>query len=743
MTEAPPVAEPTDVALADAIAERYLTYALSTIVSRSLPDARDGLKPVHRRLLYAMRQLKLDPASGFKKCARVVGDVIGKFHPHGDVAVYDAMVRLAQEFALRYPLVEGHGNFGSIDGDGAAAMRYTEARLTHVAEAMLEGIDEDAVDFRPTYDGEEEEPVVLPAAFPNMLANGASGIAVGMATSIPPHNAGELCRALTLLIDDPEADTATLLATVRGPDFPTGGVVIDPPDTILRAYETGRGAFRVRARWVDEPASGGRRRIVITEIPYQVAKGRLIEAIADLLSARQPPFNAEIADESTSDVRLVITLKDRSLDPAAAMEYLFSRTELESRVNLNMNALVDGRTPRRIGLKEALRIFLDHRFEVLKRRSRYRLGRLVHRLEVLSGLLIAMANLDEVIRIIREADVPKTALMTRFSLSEVQADAILNMRLRQLHKLEEIELKREHADVLKRKAELDALLADDELCWLTIADEIAETGRRFGTDTPLGARRTTIETAATASRPAVPLHAGETGPVTVVCSARGWIRAVRGTVEDRSTLRYKEGDEEGFVIEADLADRLLLAATDGRFYTLPCVRLPAGRGFGEPIRLLVDLEDAVDPLTLSVYRAGGRLLVASSAGRGFLVEEDSVLAGTRKGKAVLTLAPGERLARCLPVAAGDDTVAALGDNRRLLVFALDETPVMARGKGVLLQRYRDGGLADVSVFAAADGLAWRAARGLRLEKDLTPWRGRRGHTGKPVPRGFPAATRFT
>ncbi|SUS07498.1 DNA topoisomerase 4 subunit A [uncultured Defluviicoccus sp.] len=734
-----------DVPLASALSERYLTYALSTIVARSLPDARDGLKPVHRRLLYAMRQLKLDPAAGFKKCARVVGDVIGKYHPHGDVAVYDAMVRLAQDFALRYPLVDGHGNFGNIDGDGAAAMRYTEARLTAVAEAMLDGIDEETVDFRPTYDGEEEEPVVLPAAFPNLLANGATGIAVGMATSIPPHNVGELCLALQHLIRHPEASVADLLAFVPGPDFPTGGIVAEPYEVIRDAYATGRGNLRLSARWHHE-RDGGENRIVITEIPYQVQKSRLIEQIAALVTgAERLAAIADIRDQSTESVRLVVVLKDRKGEPGPVMAELFRLTDLEVRIGLNMNVLVDGRTPRLSGLRELLRIFLDHRFEVLRRRTRFRLKQTEARLEIVVGLLLALADLDTVIRIIREEDEPKAALMAHFRISDVQAEAILNMRLRQLRRLNEIELKAERRTLKATRADLMALLADDSRAWATIEDELTQTAARFAGDAPNGARRTTIgltpESALSAA--ATEVVRADARPCTVVCSERGWLRVIEGSAVSPDDIRYKEGDGPRLVLNARRDDRLLIAGSNGRFYTLPVDRLPRDRGFGRPLRLMIDLADDHDVIAVFVSEPESRLLLASAQGRGFVADMASLVGQTRAGKAVLTLdSETERLFKCALIAPSDDTVAVIGSNRRLLLFPLAEMPVLNRGKGVILQRYRDATLADIRTFTYAEGLPLRSGRLLRGDVHLRGCLGRRGQGGHPAPKGLPAAPWF-
>ncbi len=737
-TEAAPAGE-IPQALTKVLGERYLAYAMSTIVSRSLPDVRDGLKPVHRRLLYAMRQLKLDPEGGFKKCARVVGDVIGKYHPHGDVAVYDTLVRLAQDFAVRYPLVEGQGNFGNIDGDNAAAMRYTEAKLTAVAAALMEGLDEDAADFRPTYDGTEEEPVVMPAAFPNLLANGAAGIAVGMATSIPPHNVGEICAALTHLIAEPDCAVEALIAHMPGPDFPTGGVLVETREAVAEAYRTGRGAFRLRARWGVEKLSHGLYQIVVTEIPYQVQKSRLIEKVAELLNDKKLPLLADIRDESAEDVRVVLEPRNRTVEPDMLMEQLFRQTDLEVRVPLNMNVLDKDAVPRVMNLKEVLRAFLDHRMEVLERRSRHRLDKIDKRLEVLEGYLIAYLNLDEVIRIIREADEPKPALIAAFGLTENQAEAILNMRLRSLRRLEEIEIRKEHDQLTAERGELLALLADEGKRWAAIAGQVAEIARQFGGATALGRRRT--ELGAAPSAVVVPIEAFiEREPITVVLSEKGWIRALRGHADNPEDMKFKEGDGLKLALKAETTDKILVFASDGRFYTLGGDKLPRGRGHGEPLRLMVDLANEAEVTALLVHKPGRKLLVASNVGRGFLVEESEVLAQTRAGKMVLNLDAGERAAFCLP--AEGDGVAVIGENRKLLVFKTEEVPVMSRGRGVILQKYRECGMADIKVFTLAEGLSWRSGERDRSEKDLTPWLGKRASAGRLPPLGFPRSNRF-
>jgi topoisomerase IV subunit A len=729
-----------NVDFADALGERYLSYALSTIMSRSLPDVRDGLKPVHRRILHAMQQLRLDPAAGYKKCARVVGDVIGKFHPHGELAVYDALVRLAQDFSQRYPLVDGQGNFGNIDGDNAAAMRYTESRLSAVAQAMLDGIDEDAVDFRPTYDGEDREPVVLPARFPNLLANGASGIAVGMATSIPPHNVGELCAALLHLIDHPVCPVGELCAHILGPDFPTGGVLVEPPENICSAYETGRGSFRLRARWTTEALGHGLYQIVVTEMPFQVQKGRLVEKIAALLEEKKLPLLADIRDESTEDVRLVLEPKSRNVEAGMLMEQLFRLTELEVRVPLNLNVLDPLGVPRVMDLKEALQAFLDHRRVVLQRRSGHRLAAVVRRMEVLRGQIIVYLNLDEVIRIIREGDDPKAEMMARWELTEVQAEAILNMRLRALRRLEEIEIRKELDGLSREETQLTALLASERRQWRAIAKEVREIAAEFGGDTALGRRRTEITAApAPIEIPAAALVERE--PVTVLCSAKGWIRAVRGHNVPAAEQKYKEGDGPRFAVNAETTDRLIVFGTNGRFYTIGIDRLPGGRGHGEPLRLMIDLPNEHDIVAMFPHRPGMELLVVASDGRGFVVDGEEAVAQTRAGKQVLT--PGEgAVARVCVQAEIGDAVALVGDNRKMLILKVDEIPLMTRGRGVILQRYKSGGLADCKVFRLADGLSWRQGERTRTETDLTPWRGTRGAAGRLAPTGFPRSNRF-
>ena len=722
-----------------AIGERYLTYALSTIMHRALPDARDGLKPVHRRILYAMRELRLAPGGAFRKCAKISGDVMGNYHPHGDAAIYDALARLAQPFAMRYPLVDGQGNFGNVDGDNPAAARYTEARLTAAAEALMEGLAEDAVDFRDNYDGTLTEPVVLPARFPNLLANGASGIAVGMATSIPPHNLGELCDACLLLIRSPGATDDKLLAKVPGPDFPTGGVIVEPPEAVARAYRTGRGGFRLRAAWEREDLGRGTWQIVVTEIPYGVPKARLVERIAELIAARKLPILADMRDESAEDVRIVLEPRSKAVDPDTLMGMLYRLTDLEVRVPLNMNVLIDGRTPRVCSLREVLRAFLDHRRDVLVRRSRHRLGRIERRLEVLDGYLVAFLNLDRVIAIIRAEDAPKPVLMAEFALSDVQAEAILNMRLRALRRLEEMELRAERDGLLVERSDLAGLLASEDAQWKRISDELRETRRAFGRG-PLGARRSRLAEAADA--PEVSLEdMVEREPVTVVCSGMGWIRAIKGHVDLASPLRFKDGDGPRFAFHAETTDRLIAFGSNGRAYTLPVASLPGGRGQGEPLRLMVDLPQEADLVALFAHVPGRRLLVASDDGHGFVAPEADLLAQTRAGKGVLT-AKGARAAVVRTVEG--DHVACVGANRKVLVFPIEDLPEMARGKGVRMQRFKDGGLSDARAFALADGLSWTETGGrTRTQRDLGDWLGRRGGSGRMAPRGFPRDNRFT
>lgn len=731
-----------DQPLGEILSERYLSYALSTIMSRSLPDVRDGLKPVHRRLMYAMYQLRLGPDTGPKKSARVVGDVIGKFHPHGDTAVYDAMVRLAQDFAQRYPLVDGQGNFGNIDGDNAAAMRYTEARLTKVAQLLLEGIDEDAVDFRATYDGDGKEPIVLPANFPNLLANGSSGIAVGMATNIPPHNVHEILEACELLMDgDPEIKD--LVKHIKGPDFPTGGILVEDEASIINAYETGRGAFRMRARWHKEDLKQGQYQIIVTEIPYQVQKSKLVEKIAELIHARKLPMLEDVRDESAEDIRLVLEPKNRNVEPELLMEALFRNTELESRFNLNMNVLDGGLVPKVMNLKDVLRSWLDHRQEVLVRRSSYRLEKVLHRIEVLEGHLIAYLNLDEVIRIIREEDEPKEELIKAFGLTDVQAEAILNMRLRNLRKLEEMEIKKEHSSLEAERDSLQALIGSEARQWKEIRKQIGELKKLFGPDTELGRRRTEI-----GSAPA-PIDVDELEeamiekePITVICSSMGWIRAFKGHGHNPKDIKYKDGDKGKFVIEGQTTDKLLVLGTNGRFYTIGCDKLPSGRGFGEPLRLMADLPNDADITELKIYEPEGKLIVASDGGHGFIVAEKEVLAQTRNGKQVLNVSGKAEAKLCISLPKDADHLATIGTNRKMLVFELSEMPEMSRGKGVIIQRIKDGKLSDIKPFNMEQGLSFKYGAGETVVEDITPWVGKRAQAGRLPPNGFPQKNKF-
>ncbi len=732
--------------LKEALEERYLAYALSTIMNRALPDVRDGLKPVHRRLLYAMHELRLNPEGRFKKCAKIVGETMGSYHPHGDQSIYDAMVRLAQDFSVRFPLVDGQGNFGNVDGDNAAAMRYTEARMTDVAGALLEGIEEDSVDFKETYDGEGAEPTVLPANFPNLLANGSAGIAVGMATNIPPHNVGELCDASLHLIKHPNATTEKLVEFIPGPDLPTGGILIDDRDSIVQTYKTGRGAFRVRSRWAVEKLPRGGWQIVVTEIPYQVQKSRLIEKIADLMLAKKLPLLGDVLDESAEDVRLVLEPKSRNTDPVVLMESLFRVTDLENRFSLNMNVLSRGQVPNVLGLKQVLLEWLDHRKVVLVRRTNYRLAKIEHRLEVLAGFLIAFLNIDEVIRIIRFEDKPKDVLMKTFDLSDVQTEAILNMRLRALNKLQEIEIQREHDELSKERDDLQALLASDSAQWQKISGEIRETRKKFGKDTPLGKRRSTFDDVPDLD---IDLDAVlvEKEPVTIILSKMGWIRALRGHVENTDSLTFKSGDKLRYAVKAQTTDKIILFTTNGKFFTLDASQLPGGRGHGEPVRLMIDLEKGHDFVGLHVHDAKRKLLVASNVGNGFIVAEKSVVANTRKGKQVLNVKADEEAVVCTYVPASSDHVAIIGENRKLLVFPLDQMNEMGRGKGTRLQRYgkRDkSGLSDVTTYDSSVGLQWRDSAGrTHTFSDLAEWLGARAQSGKSAPKGFPKSNRFS
>lgn len=731
------------VDFSQALGDRYLSYAMSTIMSRSLPDVRDGLKPVHRRLLYAMLQLKLDPKSGFKKCARVVGDVIGKYHPHGDSAVYDTMVRLAQSFAVRYPLVDGQGNFGSIDGDNAAAMRYTEARLTAVAIALLQDIDQDTVEFRPTYDGSEEEPVILPANFPNLLANGSEGIAVGMATSIPPHNVGEICSALLHLIKTPNATISKLVDLLYGPDFPTGGVLVEPADSILQSYTTGRGSFRLRAQWEKEDLGHGQYQVVITEIPYQVQKSRLIEKIADLYKNKKLALLGNIRDESTEDIRIILEPKSRTVDPTMLMESLFKLTDLETRVPLNMNVLTKEGTPRVLNIKEVLQAFLDHRHEILVKRSEYRLARINHRLEVLDGLLIAYLNLDEVIRIIREEDDPKTVMMQKWNLTDIQVEAILNMRLRSLRKLEEITLKEEHAKLSEEKAHLEALLKDETLRWQVISDEIKATREQFGAKTLLGKRRTQFGDAPTGEVVSIEAFV-EKEPITILYSEKGWIKSLKGHIDKLDDIKYKEGDSQKFALTAYTTDKLIIMSTNGRSYTISCDKIPRGKGFGEPLNLSIELAQADDIIAMFIAKEESatpqKWIVASDTGYGFIIQEPDLLAQTKNGKQVLNLADKAIATICKPVEG--DAVAIIGTNRKLIVYTLDAIPEMKKGRGVKLQNYRQGKLSDLKTFNLEEGLSWQLGERTRCEENIKDWRSARGNSGRLPPTGFPRSNRF-
>ena len=745
----------------DALSERYLVYALSTITARSLPDLRDGLKPVHRRLLWAMRMLRMEPSgaspdvlvanparntTSYKKCARVVGDVIGKYHPHGDSSVYDAMVRLAQDFSLRTPLVDGQGNFGNIDGDNAAAMRYTEARLTQAAADLMAGLDEGTVDFRPTYNGEDEEPEVFPGLFPNLLANGASGIAVGMATSIPPHNVAELIDAASLLIDNPDAEHAELMQIVRGPDFPTGGVLVDNASIISEAYATGRGSFRTRARWHKEDGGRGTWVAVVTQIPFQVQKSKLIEQIAVLINDKKLPILADVRDESDTQIRIVIEPRARTVDPDVLMDSLFRLTDLENRFPLNLNVLDGTRTPRVLGLKPVLIEWLKHQVDVVVRRARHRLDKIAARVDLLDGYIIAYLNLDRVIEIIRTEDEPKTVMMAEFELTDRQAEAILNMRLRSLRKLEEMELRREHAELLKERDELNKLVDSPARQRTRLKKDLADLRKRYSPETDMGKRRTLVEEAGPARE--IPLEAMiEREPITVVLSERGWIRALTGhrDLASADTLKFKEGDGPMIAFHAQTTDKLLLATSAGRIFTLGADRLPGGRGFGDPVRSLVDMDDQGQIVALLPARRDGELLLASSDGRGFVAAMADIIAETRKGKQVVNVRPGARLSVVRPIATDADSIAIVGENRKLLVFPLIEMPRMARGQGVQMQRYRDGGLSDAVAFRMADGLSWAMGGDsgrTRTESDMTPWRVARGAAGRMPPVGFPRDNRF-
>ncbi len=729
-----------NVDFGDAISERYLSYALSTIMSRSLPDVRDGLKPVHRRLLYAMMKLKLEPNSGYKKCARVVGDVIGKYHPHGDTAVYDTLVRLAQEFSLRYPLIDGQGNFGSVDGDNAAAMRYTESRMTEICTLLMEDIDKDTVDFRPTYDDSDSEPELMPAKFPNLLANGTEGIAVGMATSVPPHNLHELCDALIYLIDNQKSATcADMMQFIKGPDFPTGGIIVDSQEGINHAYATGKGSFRVRAKWEKESFSHGLYQIVITEIPYQVQKSKLIERIADLFKEKKIPLVSNIRDESAENIRIVIEPKGRNCSPEMIMESLFKQTTLESRVHLNMNVLSSKGAPQVMNILEVLQEFIAHRKEIITRRTKFRIGKIEDRLEILQALKIAYLNIDEVIRIIREEDDPKKELISKFKINDTQAEAILNIRLRALRKLEEEQINAEHEDLMKEHAELTKILESSRQLWKVVKNELKDIQKRFGSGTELGARKTIFEEVEGAA-PVVDISAFiEREPITVICSKMGWIRSMKGHNLDLSSVKYKEGDKQSHVVETYTTDNILVCSTSGKFFTILADNIARGKGHGESIRLMVDIENH-DVVNIIAHKKDQKLLLASNNGKGFIVNSDDLVASTKGGKQVLNVSKDNKCIVCTP--AEGDMVAVIGTNRKLVVFGIDELPEMKRGQGVILQKYRDAKLGDAKIFDSNEGLSWNLGAKTRLEKEIMSWRAKRGSVGKIPPTGFPKNNKF-
>ncbi|MBO6918517.1 MAG: DNA topoisomerase IV subunit A [Rhizobiaceae bacterium] len=732
------------VDLKAALEERYLAYALSTIMHRALPDARDGMKPVHRRIVHAMNDMGLKSNSSFKKCAKIVGEVMGNFHPHGDQAIYDALVRLAQDFAVRYPLVNGQGNFGNVDGDNPAAMRYTESKMTEVAELLLEGINEDAVDFRQTYDEENEEPTVLPGAFPNLLANGSSGIAVGMATSIPPHNAAELCDAALHLIKFRNAGIEKLVEFVQGPDLPTGGTIIEDKETIINAYKTGRGGFRVRAKWEKEETGRGGYQIIVTEIPYQVQKSRLIEKIAELLIAKKLPLLDDIQDESAEDIRIVLVPKNRSVDPEILMESMFKLTELESRISLNMNVLSQGKVPKVLSLREVLLEWVDHRRDVLQRRSRHRLAAIIRRLEILGGLLVAYLNIDEVIKIIREEDHPKAVMMERFSLTDLQAESILNMRLRSLRKLEEFEIRKEFDALEAEKAEIEELLGSEEKQWQAVAWQIRDVKKTYGKDTELGARRTDFGKVVEIDDSAIYEAMIEKEPITVVLSQKGWVRAMKGHMSDYSSLAFKDGDKLKLAFSAYTTDKILIITTGGKAYTLGADKFPGGRGHGEPLRIMVDMDNDQDVLTAFVHQPERKLLLASNIGNGFIVKETDLVANTRKGKQVMNVKMPDEAQLCVEVRG--DYLAVVGKNRKMLIFPIEQLPEMARGKGVRLQRYKDGGVADIRCFLMEEGLTWEDSAGrsyTRMKDELMEWMGDRAQAGRMVPKGFPRSGKFS
>ncbi|MBL6865075.1 MAG: DNA topoisomerase IV subunit A [Rhodospirillales bacterium] len=738
--EETPGGDVRDLALSDAISERYLSYALSIIMSRSLPDVRDGLKPVHRRLLYAMRLLKLNPDQGYKKCARVIGDVIGKYHPHGDQSVYNALVRLAQNFAVRYPLVDGQGNFGNIDGDNPAAMRYTEARLTDVASSILEGIDEDTVDFKETYDGEDKEPIVMPSTIPNLLANGGEGIAVGMACSIPPHNLEELCRALLHLIKFPNASLKKMLEFIPGPDFPTGGILVETKEMILAAYTTGRGGFRVRSRWSVEKQSRGQYLIVINEIPYQIQKSRLIEKIAELLLAKKLPFLEDIRDESAEDIRIVLEPRKRSLDPKIVMEQMFRLTDLETRISLNMNVLDSENTPKVMNIKEVLSAFLSHRHVVLMRRTQFRLNKIDHRIEVLEGYLAAYLNLDEVIRIIREEDNPKKQLIIAFSLTEVQAEAILNMRLRSLRKLEEIELRAEHKELSTERVGLKKLQIDDIIQWATISEEIKKTKKRFSakTNSEYG-RRTSIEEGLEKIEIPDDIFT-EKEPITIIFSNKDWIKTSKSHIDLSGDIKFKDGDSSKFIFHAESTDKVVFFASNGRFFTIQADKLPSGRGFGSPLRLMIDLPNEEEIISVFSFSENVKYIIASESGRGFIVKSEDLIAQTKNGKQILNLKQEDKAVAITEYLGS--SVAVIGINRKLLVFESSEIPEMSKGRGVILQKFKDGGISDITSFDPKNGLSWKIGDKIRIEKELTPWIGKRSQSGRLAPKGFAKNNKF-
>jgi topoisomerase-4 subunit A len=727
-----------DVDLKDALGERYLAYALSTIMHRALPDVRDGLKPVHRRLLWGMQRLNLEPRSAPKKCARIVGDVMGQFHPHGDQSIYDALVRMAQDFSLRYPLIDGQGNFGNIDGDNPAAFRYTESRLTEVAMLLMDGLDDDGTDFRPTYDGLEREPVVMPGVFPNLLANGSAGIAVGMATNIPPHNVDEIAQAMIHLLETPEARDATLLKYIKGPDFPTGGVIAESAETIAETYRTGKGGFRLRAKWAKEESARGMWNLVVTEIPYQVMKGKMLEKIGELMAEKKLTLVADVRDESAEDIRIVIEPKTRNADPNLVMEQMFRLTDLETRFSMNLTVVDGAQTPRQMSVKEALVSFIDHSRDVLLRRTRHRLQKIADRLELLEGYLAVYLNIDEVIRIIREEDDPKAEMIARFKLTDNQAEAILNMRLRSLRKLEEIEIRKEHKSLTAERKDLNALLKSPEMQNEKLKGSYQELRTKFGQKTKLGKRRTLIGDAPAIED--VPEDAFiEKEPITIICSEKGWIRAMKGHVDAGEEIKFKEGDRGRFQFHAQTTDKLILFATNGRFYTLAANELPGGRGHGEPVRIMIDLDNEHEIVALFTHQPGRKLVLASTGGHGFIVPEDEVLAQKKAGKQVMNVAEGEEARVCAPVSG--DSLAVIGDNRKLLLFPLDQAPEMAKGKGVTLMKFKDGGLLDVAAFAKAEGLVDYNGRTWGVA-DLKEFWGERAQSGRVAPKGWPKNGKF-